>query len=323
MKVTPERTASPDCGDRSGFTLIELLVVIAIVAILAAMLLPALAKAKQKAATASCTASLKQLGVGMHMYFGDNKEEIPWARLHRDIGAGANLGWDKRLVGYMGSAKNPNRSGVYREGQAGADGLDEKWIRCAADKVRGQDVLNNAPPFRFRRSYSMPQHDGGRAAAAFARERTGETNAINAAAWTGVGLIIGRSGVANGGGTIYAWGTEDDGKANPRQWRNQPAVVTPMVLDHAGTILLTERIAAPNYFGNAGWAEIHRAGSQFDTNSRTTTQVPNTRVIHGLNTYNYLFLDGHVELLDRAATLGRTNTNVNIQAGMWTIDPNQ
>lgn len=62
-----------------GFTLIELLVVIAIIAILAAMILPALAAAKEKAKRINCTNDLKQLGMAIMIYAGENRDFYPQA----------------------------------------------------------------------------------------------------------------------------------------------------------------------------------------------------------------------------------------------------
>ncbi|MBS1722208.1 MAG: prepilin-type N-terminal cleavage/methylation domain-containing protein [Armatimonadetes bacterium] len=62
---------------RRAFTLIELLVVIAIIAILAAILFPVFAQAKEAAKKTADVSNLKQMGMVMMLYCGDNEDLFP------------------------------------------------------------------------------------------------------------------------------------------------------------------------------------------------------------------------------------------------------
>lgn len=62
---------------RRGFTLVELLVVVAIIILLAAVAFPLLSKMRSAADSANCMSNVRQVGIAITMYAGDNGGQLP------------------------------------------------------------------------------------------------------------------------------------------------------------------------------------------------------------------------------------------------------
>lgn len=81
-----------------AFTLVELLVVIGLIAVLISMLLPALAKARGAARALVCQSNLRQLGIGLTTYAGNNRGYI----MRSYYGYNDTWGWRLNIsMGYI------------------------------------------------------------------------------------------------------------------------------------------------------------------------------------------------------------------------------
>jgi prepilin-type processing-associated H-X9-DG protein len=302
--------------------LIELLVVIAIIAILAGMLLPALAKAKARSQASRCMANVKQISLGMSMYTGDNSDKLPYAGLNMAPIGTAGQGqaaWDKLLFGYIGSAQ-PRTDGNMN--WSTLEVWAPKVLRCPSDKFIPDagtvDAAANGGNARARRTYAMPRYKVH--AGPNLQDGAVINTRPNPVAQTGVGIVHGFDR------TMAPFYTPNHPHlaTNWTKMRvnNLYAVYAGMVQSPDDTISFTERVHATEqkvggwiaWVDQVNWSS---GGGRYQA-SVGTNIAPSSTVYtkwHHNDSWQYGFVDGHVELLLPA----KTSSDLTKQLGMWSI----
>jgi len=296
---------------RAGFTLIELLVVIAIIAILAAMLLPALANAKKRGQAAACMNNTKQCGTAMQLYWGDNDDKLPYADIHdhpANLLASLAHSWDDLISSYLGIPQTIESQWFIVNSNA------SKVLACPTDKnplfnPTIQTFLSTLanPPRHSRRSFAMPAYQSGSYPANPALPGEWPPNPD---AQAGVGLTWEHPPTS---GRFAATWNFADPTPLLRYPSRQLGLRDSIINDPAGTIMITEFIHIDNVAGFPDRAILANANGHYPAPGAAF----NYRKVdhHGWDTYNYLFVDGHVQFLKRELT----TRDVNQRLGMWTI----
>jgi prepilin-type N-terminal cleavage/methylation domain-containing protein len=102
------RKQKPFCG----FTLVELLMVIAVIGILAALLLAVLSRAQKSADRAQCAGNLRQWGIALNAFAGDNENYFPANRNAAGVSwcdADVQAFWEKYLIPMSRTPEDINR----------------------------------------------------------------------------------------------------------------------------------------------------------------------------------------------------------------------
>ena len=118
---------------RRAFTLIELLVVVALITILASLMIPAISAAKAKTQRTVCSNNLKQINLGMRLYWDDNSDFPPGIKNSAIAPFGYWIGYKELMKSYVG-LRGPSSS-------------SDTLFACPADKFYYDFLLKTNRPF--------------------------------------------------------------------------------------------------------------------------------------------------------------------------------
>ena len=332
-KINTRRSAAQAAA--SAFTLVELLVVIGIIAVLISVLLPALSKARNSAVQVTCASNMRQLALAFHTYVADHKNTYPasWRPDNPDaqVGPPNPVGdvttFTSALAKYLGvrqptGGRELTKRGTYL-----------KIWQCPADTMERNDFLSrpewddrNGGPLSYMmpRSYRRDSYYGSQKyrykTPSDVLPRGGDMSTLN--------LNCGMGQVWDGPGAWPMW------------------IKSNMIKPTSKVILLVERsyseqtqntkweypflisgpidqIWDPGALDHHGFPMLHS-----DAAKRGVRSDPASK--QGINVrFNYLFVDGHVDLLSPRETISTTLLNGGAMTPgyggrsdfMWTIRP--
>lgn len=271
---------------QAAFTRGELLVVIGLVVLLAGVAALAMSRKRAKPAATVCRDNLRQLGAALAIYTRDNDTRLPYAFLM--MSNPSQTSWDTLLRPALRAAA-PATDGTNTASP-------NQLLRCPADTIPAAAWAQRYK--LFRRSYAMTRHNMS--------PQNWPPGSGNA---TGLGLNW----------TFGAHGTNPpSSKIYNSETNRQAAVRTGMILQPAETLFLAERAWTNNIVGNAAGAWIDRASAHTEP-----ALLPPEN--HHRGRFNYLQVDGRVELLLPAQTVGpngEAGDDPKRHGGMWTIKAN-
>jgi prepilin-type N-terminal cleavage/methylation domain-containing protein len=319
---------------RPGFTLIELLVVIAIIAILAAIILPVLASARLRAQQAQDMNNIRQLGIGILTFTGDNNNVYPpacWSTSGAS-GAAVQISWDSMIYSYVGGGNGEKpamlQNGVYANDAEAAQALGLapglKIMACPFDnfpKVNWMTAANNPLDLTVAvRDYAMVS-SGTSYQVLFQRDPINGLPSTSTSGFMGVGMY---------------WEVSNGRESQAPNW-NPPGFSETIVRHPSGTLMLVEEPSSQGAEGNV-WpcccegpitANGGANGNLFQIDT-AASQNPGTLSAGGYsegsilykaqrNRFNYIFHDGHAELLTyQQTTNGASATGT--PGGMWSVN---
>lgn len=290
-------------GD-TGFTLVELLVVIGIIALLISVLLPALNRAREAGKRVACASNMRQIAIAMEMYMVDSKGVYPPAVFfdgwkNSTYNGARAVGFDALLRKYLGQPQSdPKLPG------------DIPVFKCPNDDLTRFYYL---PKEAGIRTYNMPSSWGWDPYYWNRRDKSNFPPNIDA------GTVLNR-------GIGQYW----DGMNAAPMW-----VKKNMVKPATKALLLVERSYSHSVQSCVGDSapygySITRPGQQlyFNNLAYGNPMLHARRGTETIAMFNYLFCDGHVELLRPKETVRDYSTLVWSDWGqwmggdyMWTIRP--